>query len=238
MNNEDFTLANEGEKSYEYTHGDMTAKVSFDGFINGDRIGVHCYTDNGEKMGYYSFRVSNADDRTAHYQRKNDEEPPTAAVVAIHSSGWVVENVSAATITEENDDLPTEIKLLNIRDMIDDLRKEVKSDFEKAELKTITEVVEGAAVLCSSLSRVDSEDKDGFVRRYMKQQQRNKPEAFEMDSIEDMVYGHLQSSIDPDATRQTKHHRIEVNKMELGRDLMLAGATKEDYHRMQEDFNE
>jgi len=241
MNNANFDLENEGEQEYNYTHthNDMEAKVSFDGYDSGDIVGVHCYSNDGEKMGYYNFRVSRPDDRTVHYQRRDDEEPPATAVAAIHSSGWVVENVDAASISDDSQNSPRSIRLINMRDELREMKQEVDSEFERTEFETVAEVVESTAVLTTEMEKIDIEDKDEYILRNMSQMVKNKPQANMMDSPEEWVYGHLKSVINPNSTRKTHYHTVCVNKMEMGRDLLLVGGIDEERYKelLSEDFN-
>ncbi len=237
-----FTLKHEGEEQYEYEHDDGTrVNVSFRGFDNGSRIGAHHYSADGEQMDYYRFQISQSDNRSVHYQRREDEDPPLAVIAAVHSSGWTIENVDGTALSlEEVEDDPRPFQLLNLRDHVQGIANETPSDIETAELETVADILEASAVFAVTLDKATDQsdlDPDTWARRSMSQVVKGGKSPTDM-SVDEMVWGHLKSVIDPDANRRTKHHDVTVNKLELGRDLMEAGVHEDDIREMMDNIGD
>lgn len=236
MTERDFELENEGKEKYEYSYMDKTCRVSFNGFNPGDLVGVHCYGEGGEKMGYFSFNISNVDNKTIHYRRKENEDPPSAVIAAIHSSGWIVNNVNKANFKSEKD-LPKSIELLNIRDSVKELAKNADGEFQKAQLNNIVNIIESAAVVSLDMENLD--DPDEWITRNLSQRKQFHPDPADIESFDDMVYGYIKTIVDPTVDHRAKYHSQYVNKIELGRDLFISGGIdKEKYFEYMNDLDE
>lgn len=206
---------------YEYEHDDGTSvklKLTEKKHGTGGDLRAYRYSEDDTRMGYYSFRVPGLEKPSVQFQRKDDERPPEAVIVAIHRFGYEIENVKRTDLPT-GDEMPFEIRLLDVRDLFRDMARGQDSKFVSAYLTALsraTEILTGYIFTYTQQHGDDLSEFDETVEKMRKERLQQHPLKDEVEDVTmlDSIEGSFINAVDPSTERTTEKSDAEITKLE------------------------
>jgi len=224
MNDDDVTglpYIGEDEYTFECTDG-TSVTVNIRDRSPGGRVGVYHYDEDGSRMNYYPFNISNVNDPSLTYPKEEEGVPiPESISRALHAGGWMFENLQNATLEISPDQHPWEVELLNARDAFASWEwedRDTLSEFYSA----CARIMEQAVVTTEMDRRAEMRNttlEDGVLESV--------PHLDEI-TVEENVENMIMNAVDPDGRISMQGHKQIVNLYEQARRYYRGGLDWDD----------